>query len=80
MVLLQIGVFPDVRFISYPVVNRYRSLDEAVADCMPLFGDGWDKKAARHELERMLVSDGDELLYDGGISVSGVAHWQPRAS
>jgi hypothetical protein len=80
MVLIQIGVRPDVRFISYPVVNRYSSLDEAVADCRPLFGDGWDDSGAREQLDRMLVRDGDELVYDSGLSVSGIAHWQPRAS
>jgi hypothetical protein len=79
MVLLQIGVYPDVRFIRYPVVNRYRSLEEAIADSRPLFGDGWDDEAAR-ELGRMLVRDGDELVYDAGFSNSGVAHWQPRTS
>jgi len=35
----------DVTFVRYPVVNRYRTLDEAVADCKPLFGDGWVKYA-----------------------------------
>ncbi len=80
MVLLQMGIYPDVRFMTYPVVNRYRSLDEAVADCMPLFGDGWNEADARRELGAMLVRDGDELVHDGGMSVSGVAHWQPRAS
>jgi hypothetical protein len=78
MVLLQVGVYPDVRFVSYPVVNRYGSLDDAVADCMPLFGDGWNEDDARKELARMLVHDGDELVYDSGMSVSGVAHWRPR--
>jgi SAM-dependent methyltransferase len=77
MALLQMGIFPDVRFISYPVVNRYRTVEEAVEDSAPLFGDGWND-AARAELERMLVRDGDELVYDGGVSVSGIAHWQPR--
>jgi hypothetical protein len=67
-----------VRFVSYPVVNRYGSLDDAVADCMPLFGDGWNEDDARKELARMLVHDGDELVYDSGMSVSGVAHWRPR--
>jgi SAM-dependent methyltransferase len=80
MVLIQMGIRPDVTFISYPVVNRYASIEEAVADCRPLFGDGWDESGARDELEKMLVRDGDELVYDAGTSVSGVAQWQPRAS
>jgi SAM-dependent methyltransferase len=78
LVLLQLGIHPDVRFISYPVVNRYRSLEDAIEDCAPLFGDGWNDAVAT-ELQRMLVPDGDELVYDGGVSVSGIAHWRPRA-
>ena len=77
MVLLQLGVHPDVTFVSYPVVNRYASIDDAIEDSAALFGDGWDDRA-RAELERMLVPDGDELIYDGGVSFSGIAHWQPR--
>jgi hypothetical protein len=78
MVLLQMGVFPDVTFISYPVVNRYASFDEAVEDCAPLFGEGWDDSVSA-ELRKMLTPDGDELMYDGGVSVSGIAHWRPQA-
>jgi SAM-dependent methyltransferase len=79
MVLLQIGIHPDVKFVSYPVINRYSSLDDAVEDCTPLFGDGWNEQA-REALASMLVRDGDELVYDGGVSFSGIAHWQPRKS
>jgi SAM-dependent methyltransferase len=78
MLLLQIGVAPDVKFVSYPVINRYSSLDEAVADCRPLFGDTWVDATARSQLSDMLVRDGAELVFDGGLSLSGVAHWQPR--
>lgn len=77
LVLLQLGIYPDATFISYPVVNRYRSLEDAFADAAPLFGDGWNDAVAA-ELQRMLVQDGDELVYDGGQAVSGIAHWQPR--
>ncbi len=80
MLLLQIGIEPDVTFVRYPVTNRYRSLDEAVADSRPLFGDSWEEPKTREALAEMLVRDGDELVYDGGISVSGIAHWQPRAT
>jgi hypothetical protein len=79
MVLLQMGIYPDVTFIGYPVLNRYASFDDAVEDCAPLFGEGWDDRVA-DELGKMLVRDGDELVYDGGVSVSGIAHWQPRKS
>lgn len=78
MVLIQMGVRPDVTFISYPVVNRYASFEEAVADCRPLFGDEWDTLGAGDELKKMLVRDGDELVYESGPAVSGIAHWQPR--
>ena len=78
MVLIEMGIRPDVAFISHAVINRYSSLEDAVADTKPLFGDAWDDTRARPELERMLVRDGDELVYDGGPSVSGVAHWQPK--
>ena len=80
MVLIQMGVRPDVTFVRYPVVNRYASFEDAVADCRPLFGDGWVESGAREQLEGMLVREGDELVYDGGESVSGIAHWQPRTS
>jgi SAM-dependent methyltransferase len=80
MLLVQLGIAPDVKFISYPVANRYRSLDEAVADTRPLFGAGWDEIEGRRQLEQMLARDGDELVYDSGMTISGIAHWQPRAS
>jgi hypothetical protein len=80
MLLLQLGITPDVTFISHPVINRYANLDEAVADTRPLFGDRWDGDLMTGMLREMLVPDGDELVFDGGSSVSGVAHWQPRVS
>jgi SAM-dependent methyltransferase len=80
MLLIQLGITPDVKFISYPVVNRYATFDEAVADARPLFGDGWDESGAREQLKDMLVRNGDELVYDSGLSISGIAHWQPRKS
>jgi SAM-dependent methyltransferase len=78
MLLIQMGIRPDVKFISYAVVNRYATFDDAVADARPLFGDGWDDSHAREQLRTMLVRDGDQLVYDSGFSVSGIAHWQPR--
>ena len=79
MVLLQIGIHPDVTFISYPVANRYASFEEAVDDSAPLFGEGWNEDVEQ-ELRKMLARDGDEWVYDGGVSFSGIAHWQPRKS
>lgn len=80
LLLLQLGINSDVTFVRYPVVNRYRDLDDAVADCKPLFGDGWEEPRTRDMLREMLVRDGDELVYDSGVTVSGIAHWQPRTS
>ncbi|TAN31493.1 methyltransferase domain-containing protein [bacterium] len=80
MLLMQMGVAPDVRFIRYPVVNRYSDLDEALADCRALAGDAWDEPRGRAMLEEMLTRDGDELVCDSGMALSGVAHWQPRSS
>jgi len=28
-------------------------------------------------IEEMSTKDGDELVIDGGIALSGIAHWQP---
>jgi len=77
MLLLQIGVAADVDFIRYPIVTRYASMDEALTDCRALFGDGWDEPRARAVLEELLRREGDELVFDGGVALSGVAHWQP---
>ena len=46
----------------------------------PLFGDGWDETQARADCSRRCsMRDGDELVFDGGVTLSGIAHWQPRA-
>jgi len=80
MLLVQMGIAPDVVYLRYPIVTRYADMDEAIADCSALFGDGWDERAARDELERLLRRDGDELVFDGGLALSGVAHWRPSRS
>jgi SAM-dependent methyltransferase len=80
MVLLQMGIAPDVTFLSYPIKTRYTDMDEAMVDVRAMFGDGWDEAAAREVLEEILTPDGGELVYDGGVALSGVAHWQPRTS
>jgi len=79
MLLMQIGIAPDVTFLSYPILNRYASLEEALVDARALVGDGWDEATGRPMLEEMLNPEGDELVFDGGSVLSGVAHWQPRA-
>jgi len=79
MLLVQMGMAPDVDFIRYEVQNRYSDLEEAVADSRSLFGEGWDEGSGRAALEAMLRRDGDDLVFDGGTVVSGVAHWKPTS-
>jgi ubiquinone/menaquinone biosynthesis C-methylase UbiE len=78
MLLIQMGIAPDVQFLSYQSVTRYANLDEALVDARGLVGAGWDETVGRPMLEELLSRDGDELVYDGGTVLSGVAHWQPR--
>ena len=78
MLLVQMKVAPDVTYLRYPIVTRYKDMEEALTDCRALFGDGWNEDAARTELERLLGREGEELVYDGGVALSGVAHWQPQ--
>ncbi len=80
MLLMQMGIAPDVTFVRYPVYNRYKDIDEALADCRMLIGEGWDDAKARTLLEEMLSKDGDELVIDSGIALAGIAHWQPETS
>jgi len=80
MLLLEVGIAPDVAFLKYPIMTRYSDMDEALADSRALFGGGWDEAAGRAVLEEILQRDGDELVFDGGVALSGVAHWQPRES
>jgi SAM-dependent methyltransferase len=77
MVLIHMGIAPDVDFIRYPIVQRYADIDEALADCRPFLGPDWDEAKARAILQEVLVQDGDELVFDGGITLSGIASWQP---
>jgi SAM-dependent methyltransferase len=78
MLLVQHGIAPDVVFLRYPMVIRYSDLEEALTDSRAVFGDGWDEAAGRAALEDILRREGDELVFDGGVALSGVAHWQPR--
>jgi hypothetical protein len=77
MVLIHMGIAPDVNFIRYPIVQRYADIDQALADCRPFLGRDWDEAKARTILQEVLVQDGDELVFDGGVSLAGIAHWQP---
>jgi len=78
MLLLQMGIAPDVAFLRYPINTRYSDMEEAVVDVRAIFGEDWDEDAGRAALAEILRRDGDELVYEGGIALSGVAHWQPR--
>jgi SAM-dependent methyltransferase len=80
MLLLQMGIAPDVDFLRYRITTRYSDIEEAVVDVRAMFGEGWDEDAGRSALEQILQRDGDQLVYDGGVALSGVAHWQPRKS
>jgi hypothetical protein len=80
MLLLQMGIAPDVSFISYPIMTRYSNMDEALVDARALYGEGWDEAVGRSALEELLAPDDGELVFDGGIVLSGIAHWHPSAS
>jgi SAM-dependent methyltransferase len=79
MLLVQMGIAPDVRFTSYPNPQRYADIDEALADCQAMIGDRWDEEKGRALVEGLLERDGDELVYEGGVTLTGIAHWQPQS-
>jgi hypothetical protein len=80
MLLTQLEIAPDVTFIRYPSVHRYAGIDEALADCRALIGDDWDETRARSILGEVLTEVGGELVFDGGLTLVGIAHWQPRTA
>ncbi|TME52579.1 MAG: class I SAM-dependent methyltransferase [Chloroflexi bacterium] len=77
MLLVQMGIAPEVTFVRYPIINHYTNMDEALADSQMLFGAGWDEARARNLLDEMATRDGDQIVIDSGIALSGIAHWQP---
>ena len=79
MLLVQMGAAPDVAFLRYPISTRYKDMQEALMDCKALFGEGWDEAAGRSVLEQILHPEGDDLVFDGGVALSGVAHWKPQS-
>jgi SAM-dependent methyltransferase len=78
LLLVQMGIAPDVKFVRYPTVHRYADLDEALADCKGMVTKGWDETKARAILQELLTQEGQELVYDGGFTLSGIAHWRPQ--
>jgi SAM-dependent methyltransferase len=79
MLLMQMGISPDVTFVRYPIVRRYEDIDEALDDCKAMIGADWDEAKAREILNETLVEEGGELVFDGGVTLSGIAHWRPRS-
>ncbi|MGH7761162.1 MAG: class I SAM-dependent methyltransferase [Candidatus Dormibacteraceae bacterium] len=79
MVLIQMGIAPDVKFLNYRSVTRYANFDEALVDARALIGDGWDEATGRTMLEELLAHEDGELVFEGGTVLSGVAHWQRRS-
>jgi len=77
MVLLEMGIAADVRFLRYPITTHYSDMEEALVDVRALVGEGWDEAVGHAALEEMLRREGDDLVFDGGMVVSGVAHWKP---
>ena len=77
MLLVQMGISADVSFVRYPITTRYSGMEEALVDCRAMFGEGWEEGVGRAALEEILHRDGDELVFDGGMALSGVAQWRP---
>jgi SAM-dependent methyltransferase len=80
MLLGQIGMAADVTFVRYPFLVHYSDMEEAVEDCKAFVGEGWDENAAREILQELLQREDDGLMFDGGMAITGVAHWKPQAA
>ena len=78
MLLIEMGIAADVRFTNYPNPQRYADIEEALADCQAMIGDRWDHEKGRAIVEGLLAGDGDGLLFHGAVTLTGIAHWQPR--
>ena len=78
--LVQMGTAPDVHFLTYPIMHRYADMEEALIDARGMFGQGWDESAGRAALQELLRPDDGELVFDGGLALTGVAHWRPPES
>src|SRR5256885_303343 len=78
--LVQMGTPPEVHFLTYPIMHRYADMEEALMDARGMFGQGWDESAGRAALQELLRPDEGELVFDGGLALTGVAHWRPPES
>lgn len=80
MLLRQMGIAADVSFVRYPFVVHYSDMDEALVDCRAFIGEEWNEDAAREILQELLQREDGGLVFDGGMALTGVAHWKPQAA
>ena len=81
LLLRQLGISPEVTMATYPTFHRYEGLEQALEECRPAAGGGWDEERARAWLRANLRPDEDgSLVYEAGDVVAGALHWQPRTS
>jgi SAM-dependent methyltransferase len=80
MLLRQMGIAPDVTFLTYAFFVHYADMEEAVDDCRAFVGEGWDDARGRAILDELLQHDNGGLVFDGGMALTGVAHWKPQTS
>jgi SAM-dependent methyltransferase len=79
MLLMQMGIAPDVKFTSYPNPQRYADLEEALADCQTIIGDRWNETKGRPIVESLLELHDEGFVFNGGVTLTGIAHWQPQS-
>jgi SAM-dependent methyltransferase len=80
MLLQQMGIAADVTFVRYPFVVHYAGMEEALEDCRGFIAEDWNEEAARGILQELLQPEADGLMFDGGMALTGVAHWKPQAA
>src|SRR5436189_270130 len=68
----------DVEQAPADLVTCGAVLGGALVEFRALFGQGGEEAAARAALEEILRRDGDDVVFDGGLVLSGVAHWKPQ--
>jgi SAM-dependent methyltransferase len=79
LLLRQLGVAPELSFLTYPASFNFQSLEAAAEDCRLHLGAHWEEAAGRAWLEDNLQRRQDgTLLYDAGEITTGILHWKPR--
>lgn len=77
--LLQLGIRPDVAVLSHEAQQRWAGENEFIAEHEAMYGAAWDLAKVRTWMASNLESQaGGGLVYDRGMTSSGVAHWQPE--